>query len=89
MKFGEFITKIKTEPNAFWCLTSVTTKMYQTDSIQVLSVNKNTPYAKLKELILETKDMFSGGFYCGSVSAFFEKESDINLLKIKYPEILN
>ena len=89
MKFGEFATRIKTEPNIFWCLSSVSTKMYQVDDSKLLLLNKSIPFAKLKELVFDAKGMFSGGFYCGSVYVFFENEADINLLKIKNPELLD
>ena len=88
LKFAEFIVRMKSNPNEFWCLTSVATKMYGTNEAQIIPINKSIPYSKLKDLIFESSGMFSGGFYCGSVSAFFENENDINLLRIKNPDLL-
>lgn len=88
MLFGDFIQRIRENPNEFWCLSTMAVKAYDIDEKKMVHIGSNTNFSDIKAKIQETKGMFSGKFYCGSVSIFFENEGDINLLRIKYPEIL-
>ncbi len=85
MEFGEFIVKLKGDYE-FWCLSTVGTQTFYMAAERIYKV-ENIGFSKLKEYVEETKNMFSGKYYCGSVSIYFENESDTVLLRVKYPEL--
>lgn len=88
MLFGDFIQRIRENPNEFWCLSTMAVKAYDIEEKRIIMISKDANFSDVKTKVHETKGMFSGRFYCGSVSIFFENQDDINLLRIKYPGIL-
>lgn len=87
LSFPDFIIKIKHSKEPFWCVTTTTIKPFNLDDSRIIVVNDSVNFAKLKSFVDETASAMSGKFYPGSISIFFDNEYDINLLKIKYPEI--
>lgn len=85
--FPDFIVAIKKNKKSYWCMTTTTIKPYDLDESRIILVNDKIDFGNLKKFIKDTASCFCGNFFVGSISIFFDSEQDINILRIKYPEI--
>lgn len=52
-------------------------------------INSEASMLDFKKAVREDAPMFSGRYFLGAASVFFENEGDFNIFKIKHPDLVS